>query len=62
METDRFCNINISKILTDISEQYWNSYYWMQHSCLVQLLSIQNVKEINDFGKYICISNKLKHS
>ena len=62
METGRFHNINISKLLTNISEQYSNPYYSMQSSCLVQLLSGENVKEMNDFGKYLCISNKLNNS
>ena len=45
-----------------IREEYLK-YYRKRPSCfkLVQLLSSQNIKELNNLGKYLCISEKLRN-
>jgi hypothetical protein len=45
-----------------IREEYLK-YYRKRPLCfkLVQLLSSQNIKELNNLGKYLCISEKLRN-
>jgi hypothetical protein len=39
----------------DLRRKYIKQYYW--RNPLVTLLSVRNVKEVNNFGKYLCLGN-----
>jgi len=44
----------------DLRRKYIKQYYWRNPSAykLVTLLSVRNVKELNNFGKYLCLAEK----
>ena len=44
----------------DVRRRYLTKYYWQMPSCfkLVQLLSVRNIKELNNLGKYFVTSWK----
>lgn len=46
----------------DIREKYIKQYYWRHPSTykLIQLLSVQNIKELNNLGKYLKLAEKLR--
>jgi hypothetical protein len=46
----------------DLRRKYIKQYYWRNPSAykLVTLLSVRNVKELNNFGKYLCLAEKLR--
>ena len=46
----------------DLRRKYVKQYYWRNPSAykLVTLLSVRNVKELNNFGKYLCLAEKLR--
>ena len=75
IETGRFYNINRNErfcfnfILecsryNDLRRKYIKHYYWRNPSAykLVTLLSVRNVKELNNFGKYLCLAEKLRNA
>ena len=48
----------------DLRRKYIKQYYWRNPSAykLVTLLSGRNVKELNNFGKYLCLAVKLRNA
>ena len=44
----------------DVRRRYLKKYYWQMPSCfkLVQLLSVRNIKELNNLGKYLLLAEK----
>ena len=47
---------------TDIRCEYKKTYYYRNQSTfkLIQLLSVRNVKELNNIGKYLYIAEKIR--
>ena len=45
----------------DVRRKYLKKYYWQRPSCfkLVQLLSVHNIKELNNLGKYLLLAEKI---
>ena len=63
------CDGNYVKVLEcvkyrDIRIKYIKSYYWRRPSAykFIQLLSVHNVKELNNIGKYLYIAEKIRNS
>lgn len=48
----------------DIRMKYIKPYYWRRPSVykLIQLLSVHNIKELNNIGKYLYIAEKIRNS
>jgi hypothetical protein len=48
----------------DLRRKYIKQYYWRNPSAykLVTLSSVRNVKELNNFGKYLCLAEKLRNA
>ena len=46
----------------DVRRRYHKKYYWQMPSCfkLVQLLSLRNIKELNNLGKYLLLTEKIR--
>ena len=42
----------------DVRRRYLKKYYWQMSSCfkLIQLLSVRNIKELNNLGKYLLLA------
>lgn len=61
---DEYHFILICRKYEDIRKRYIKQYYWRNPSALklVQLLSVQNVKELNNLGKYLFAAEKLRNS
>ena len=66
------CNLNVCEdeyhfILectkySDLRRKYIKSYYWRNPSVykLVQLMSVRNIKELNNFGKFLFLAEKCR--
>ena len=61
MNTILFCNV---KKYIDVRRRYLKKYYWQMPSCfkLVQLLSVRNIKELNNLGKYLLLAEKIRNA
>ena len=48
----------------DVRRRYLKKYYWQMPSCfkLVQLLSVCNIKELNNLGKYLLLAEKIRNA
>jgi hypothetical protein len=48
----------------DVRRKYLKKYYWQRPSCfkLVQLLSVHNIKELNNLGKYLLLAEKIRNA
>jgi hypothetical protein len=48
----------------DVRRKYLKKYYWQRPSCfkLVQLLSVRNIKELNNLGKYLHNKKRTKRT
>ena len=48
----------------DLRRKYIKQDYWRNPSAnkLITLLSVRNVKELNNFGKYLCLAEKLRNA
>ena len=48
----------------DVRRRYVKKYYWQMLSCfkLVQLLSVRNIKELNNLGKYLLLAEKIRNA
>ena len=48
----------------DLRRKYIKQYYWRNPSVykLVTVLSVRNVKELNNLGKYLCLAEKLRNA
>ena len=72
---ERFCNMcNTQSIedeyhfilecdkYKDIRKTYIKEYYWKNPSTykLIELLSVRNVKELNNFGKFLFLAEKYR--
>ncbi|XP_071123308.1 uncharacterized protein [Mytilus edulis] len=49
---------------SDIRKTYIKPFYWKKPSSykLVQLLSVHNIKELNNLGKYLYLADKIRYS
>ena len=45
----------------DVRRKYLKKYYWQRPSYvkLVQLLSVRNIKELNNLGKYVLLAEQI---
>ena len=45
----------------DVRRRFLKKYYWQRPSCfkLVQLLSVGNIKELNNLGKYLLLAEQI---
>jgi hypothetical protein len=48
----------------DVRRRYLKKYYWQMPLCfkLVQLLSVRNIKELNNLGKYLLLAQKIRNA
>jgi GTPase SAR1 family protein len=48
----------------DVRRRYLKKYYWQMPSCfkLVQLLSVRNIKELNNLGIYLLLAEKIRNA
>ena len=48
---------------TEIRKKYIKKYFWQMPSCfkLIQLLSVRNVKELNNLDKYIVKAERIRN-
>jgi hypothetical protein len=48
----------------DVRRRYLKKYYWLRLSCfkLVQLLSVHNIKELNNLGKYLLLAENIRNA
>ena len=48
----------------DVRRKYLKKNYWQRPSCfkLVQLLSVRNIKELNNLGKYLLLAEKIRNA
>jgi hypothetical protein len=46
------------------SRRNLKKYYWQMPSCfkLIQLLSVRNIKELNNLGKYLLLAEKNRNA
>ena len=68
------CNLNVAEdeyhfILQcekyiDVGRRYLKKYYWQMPSCfkLIQLLSVRNIKELNNLGEYLLPAEKIRNA
>jgi hypothetical protein len=44
--------------------RYFKKYYWQMPSCfkLIQLLSVRNIKELINLGKYLLLAEKNRNA
>ena len=67
------CNLNVVEdeyhfILQcekyNVRRRYLKKYYWQMPSCfkLVQLLSVRDIKELNNLGKYLLLAEKIRNA
>jgi hypothetical protein len=60
------CNLNVVlqyEKYIDVRRRYLKKYYWQMLSCfkLIQLLSVCNIKELNNLGKYLLLAEKIRN-
>jgi len=48
----------------DVRRKYLKKYYGQRPSCfkLVQLLSVRNIKELSNLGKYLLLAEKIRNA
>ena len=48
----------------DVRRRYHKNYYWQMPSCFkfVQLLSVRNIKELSNLGKYLLPAEKIHNA
>ena len=68
------CNLNVvedechfilqCEKFIDVRRRYLKKYYWQIPSCfkLAQLLSVRNIKEHNNLGKYLLLAEKIRNA
>ena len=61
---DEYHFILVCSRYNDLRRKYFKQYYWRNPSAykLVTLLSVINVKEMTNFGKYLCLAEKLRNA
>ena len=59
---DEYHFILICEKYKDIRKKFIKPYYWNKPSSfkLVQLLSVRNIKELNNLGKYLYLAEKVR--
>jgi hypothetical protein len=47
-----------------VRRRYLKKYYWQMPPCfkLIQLLSVRNIKELNNLGKYLLLAEKIRNA
>jgi hypothetical protein len=48
----------------DVRRRYLKKYYSQMLSCfkLIQLLSVRNIKKLNNLGKYLLLAEKIRNA
>ena len=48
----------------DVRRRYLKKYYWQMPSCfkLIQLLSVSNIRELKNLGKYLLLTDKIRNA
>jgi hypothetical protein len=48
----------------DVRRRYPKKYYWQMPSCfkLIQLLSVSNIRELKNLGKYLLLTEKIRNA
>jgi hypothetical protein len=61
---DEYHFILVCKKYDNIRKIYIKQYYWRRPSSfkLVQLLSVHNVKELNNLDKFLCLAVKIRNN
>ena len=63
VEDEYHCILQCEKYI-DVRRRYRKKYYWKMPSCfkLVQLLSVCNIKELSNLGKYLLLAEKIRNA
>jgi hypothetical protein len=68
------CNLNVVEVehlhilqcekYIDVRRRYLKKYYWLRLPCfkLVQLLSVHNIKELSNLGKYVLLAENIRNA